>query len=338
MTILRERMLEELKRRNLAPNTCSVYVRQIKQLARHFNCSPDALTGEQLRQYQLHLIDKGVSWSTFNVGVCAMRFFYSKVLGRKETIEQLPHAKQPKKLPVVLSRGEVHRLWEVAEKPWYKTVIKTGYACALRVSELVALEVTDIDGPRHLLHVRNAKGAKDRYVPVCDTLLQELRQLWTQHRNPRWLFPGRLRRSHITRETVQRLVPQLARVAGIDKRVSCHTLRHSAATHWLEAGVDLRTIQMLLGHTNLNTTAIYMHVKDPTTHPVLSQLDLLEADAESNRSQADDADQCKSDLLQSLSSETGSVLFDGNRPAADNAPSGGDQQADPPAEDASPPA
>jgi site-specific recombinase XerD len=326
-------MLEELKRRNLAPNTWKAYVSQIEYLARHFKCSPDTLSGEQLRQYQLHLIDKGVSWSTFNIAVCAMRFFYDKVLGREETIQQLPHAKQRKKLPVVLSRGEVRRLWEVAKKPWHTMVVKTGYACALRVSELVVLEATDIDSQRHLLHIRNAKGAKDRYVPVCDTLLEELRQLWKQHRNPRWLFPGKLPQCHIARETVQRLVPQLARVAGIDKRVSCHTLRHSAATHWLEAGVDLRTIQMLLGHTNLNTTAIYMHVKDPTTHPILGQLDLLEADAEPNRSQADDAGHRKSDSLQSRSPEG---LLDGNGPAAADSPNDGDHQAGPPAEDASP--
>jgi site-specific recombinase XerD len=336
MTILRERMLEELKRRNLAPNTCSVYLRQIKQLARHFNCSPDRLTGEQLRQYQLHLIDKGVSWSTFNIAVCAMRFFYSKVLGREDTIEQLPHAKQRKKLPVVLSRGEVHRLWAVAKTPWHKMAVKTAYACALRVSELVVLEVTDIDGQRHLLHVRNAKGAKDRYVPVCDTLLRELRQFWQQHRNPRWLFPGKLRRCHVTTRSVQDFLPRLTRIAGIEKRVSCHTLRHSAATHWLEAGVDLRTIQMLLGHTNLNTTAIYMHVKDPTTHPVLGQLDLLDADAEADRSQADDPGQDKSDLLQDPSPETGRALFDGNGPATDTSPDD-DHRTGPPAEDASPP-
>jgi len=331
-------MLEELKRRNLASNTCSVYLRQIKHLARHFNCSPDALSGEQLRQYQLHLIDKGVAWSTFNIAVCAMRFFYGKVLGREETIEQLPHAKQRKKLPVVLSRGEVRRMWEVAKKPWHTIIVKTAYACALRVSELVALEVTDIDGQRHLLHIRNAKGGKDRYVPLCDTLLEELRQLWKQHRNPRWLFPGKSPQCHITRSNVQRLVPQLARVAGIDKRVSCHTLRHSAATHWLEAGVDLRTIQMLLGHTNLNTTAIYMHVKDPTTHPVLGQLDLLEADAEPNRSQADDANQRKSNLLPSLSREARRALLDGNGPAAANSYNDGDPQAGPPAEDGASPA
>lgn len=267
-----------------------------------------------------------------------MRFFYTTVLGREETFEQLPHAKQPKKLPMVPSRREVQRLWEVAKMPWHKLAVKTGYACALRVSELVTLEVTDIDGQRHLLHVRDAKGAKDRYVPVCNTLLQELRQFWKQHRNPRWLFPGKLRRSHISRGTVQRLVPQLARVAGIDKRVSCHTLRHFAATHWLEASVDLRTIQMLLGHTNLNTTAIYMHVKDPTTHPALGQLDLLEADTEPNRSQAGDADQCKSDLPPFLPPEPRRALSDGSGPTDDNVRNGGDHQADPPAEDISPPA
>jgi site-specific recombinase XerD len=336
MTPLRKKMLEELKRRNLASNTQKAYVSQIEFLARHFHCSPDVLSGEQLRQYQLHLIDKGVSWSTFNIAVCAMRFFYDKVLGRSETIEQLPHAKHRKKLPVVLSRGEVRQLWEVAKEPRQEMIVKTGYACALRVSELVALEVTDIDGRRHLLHVRDAKGGKDRYVPVCDTLLEELRQFWKQHRNPRWLFPGKLPHCPITPSAVQRLMSQLARRANIDKRVTCHTLRHSAATHWLEAGVDLRTIQMLLGHTNLNTTAIYMHVKDPTTHPVLGQLDLLAAESGPNRSQAGDTSQRTSDVLPSLSPEACRALLGGDGSAADNSRNDGHPRSGPPAQDASP--
>jgi site-specific recombinase XerD len=307
-------MLEELKRRNYAPATCCSYVDQIKNLAKYSGKSPDKLTAEELRQYQLHLIDRKVSWSTFNVAVCAMRFFYGKVLGRSEKIEQLPYGKTPKKLPVVLSREEVRRLWQAASasRPWQEMVIKTGYACALRVSELVRVQVDEIDGGRHLLHVRGAKGRKDRYVPLSPTLLGQMRSFWKGHRNGRWLFPGKIPEGHIGPRTVQHMIPRLARVAGIGKRVTTHTLRHTAATHWLEAGVDLRTIQLFLGHTNLNTTAIYMHVKDPTTHPMLGELDLLAEQGKPNRSEKEDVMQRFDKLFASLSPEIRRTLFDGD--------------------------
>jgi integrase/recombinase XerD len=314
MTPLRKRMLEELKRRNYAPATCRSYVDQINSLAKHFGKSPDKLTAEELRQYQLHLIERKVSWSTFNVAVCAMRFFYDKVLERSEKVEQLPYGKTPKKLPVVLSREEVRRLWQAAStsRPWQEMAIKTGYACALRVSELVRVQVDEIDGRRHLLHVRGAKGQKDRYVPLSPTLLEQMRSFWKGHRNRRWLFPGKRPERHIDARTVQHRIPRLARVAGIGKRVTTHTLRHTAATHWLEAGVDLRTIQLFLGHTNLNTTAIYMHVKDPTTHPMLGALDLLAEQGKPDRSEKEDVLQRFDKLFASLSPEIRRTLFGGD--------------------------
>jgi len=320
MTRLRTRMLEELKRRNYAENTCRAYVSQIQYLAKHFGKSPDKLTPEDWRQYQLYLIDKKVSWSKFNIAVCAMQFFYGKVLGRTEEIELLPYAKTPKKLPVVLSREEVQRLWQAGsgQKPWHEVAIKTCYACALRVSELICLEVTAIDGQRHLLHVRGAKGQKDRYVPLATTLLDQMRWLWKRHRNPRWLFPGSLPNRHITSDTVRNLLRRLTRVVRIGKHVTTHTLRHSAATHWLEAGVDLRTIQLLLGHTNLNTTAIYMHIKDPTKHPMLGELDLLAERQGPDRCDKEDVVRRLGKLFESLSPETRQTLFGGD--AADEGP------------------
>ena len=313
MTPLRTRMLEELKRRNYAENTCLAYVSEIKYLAKHFRKSPDKLTPEDWRQYQLHLIDKKVSWSKFNIAVSAMQFFYGKVLGRTEEIELIPYAKTPKKLPVVLSQEEVRRLWQAGscKKPWHEVAIKTCYACALRVSELVRLEVTHIDGQRHLLHVCGAKGQKDRYVPLATTLLEELRDLWKRHRNPRWLFPGPLPDRHITSDAVRNLIRRQTRVARIGKHVTTHTLRHSAATHWLEAGVDLRTIQLLLGHTNLNTTAIYMHIKDPTKHPMLGELDLLAERPGPDRCEKEDVMRRLGKLFESLSPEIPQVLFGG---------------------------
>jgi len=292
MTRLRKRMIEEMNRRNYSPATCRQYVMQIALLARHFRRSPDKLTLEELRQYQLHLIEGRLSWSAFNLAVCAMRFFYGKVLDWKENIEQLPYARRPQRLPIALSRDELHRLWDATTKPWQRMLLRVTYACALRISEAIALEVSSVDSQRGMLHVRQGKGCKDRYLPLSETLLEELRAFWTTHRNPRWLFPAlKDPAQHIHYDTVQSLVHRLRWVAGLPKPITWHTLRHSAATHWLEAGVDLRTIQMLLGHTNLNTTAIYMHVKHPTTRTSLGPLDLLGPCGATSREKPHEPDQ-----------------------------------------------
>jgi site-specific recombinase XerD len=315
-------MLEELKRRNLSDETTRVYVTQMAGLAKHFGTSPDKLSNDQLRSYQLHLIGKGVSWSTYNTTVCAMRFFYGKVLDRWHVVDKLPYAKTPKRLPVVLSRGEVRRLWEAANKPWHAMIVKTLYACGLRVSKGIGIEIRDLDGERQMLHVRCGKGAKDRYVPLTNTLLSELRVFWKLHRDPRWLFPSpQSAKRHPHRATVLAAIKSMARKAGIKKEVSCHTLRHAAATHWLEAGVSLPMIQHLLGHTSLTTTSIYLHVTDVTKDPRLRSLDLLAPSEESGRCEGDEAGRRFTAFVETLTPQQQRVLFgDGilnNSPAAE---------------------
>lgn len=310
MTPLRKRMLEELKRRNFSDKTMHVYVTQISSLAKHFGTSPDKLSDEQLRSYQLHLIEKGVSWSTYNTTVCAMRFFYGKVLNWQHVIDRLPYAKTPKRLPVVLSRGEVRRLWEAADKPWHAMIVKTLYACGLRVSKGIGIEIRDLDGERQMLHVRGAKGAKDRYVPLTNTLLSELRVFWKRHRDPRWLFPSpQLPKRHPNRATVLAAIKRMAHKAVIKKEVRCHTLRHAAATHWLEAGVPLPMIQHLLGHTSPTTTSIYLHVTDVTNDPSLRSLDLLAQAEESGRCEGDEARQRFTAFIETLTPQQQQVLF-----------------------------
>jgi site-specific recombinase XerD len=303
-------MLEEMKRRNLSDATARIYVTQMAGLAKHFCTSPDKLSDEQLRSYQLHLIDKGVSWATYNTTVCAIRFFYGKVLDWQHVIDRLPYAKTPKRLPVVLSRGAVRRLWEAANKPWHAMIVKTLYACGLRVSKGIGIEIPDLDGERQMLHVRGGKGAKDRYVPLTNTLLLELRAFWSTHRNPRWLFPSTQSAArHSARRTVLQAIKTMARKAGINKEVGCHTLRHAAATHWLEAGVSLPMIQHLLGHTSPKTTSIYLHVTDRTNDPRLRSLDLLAQTEESGRCEGDEARRRFTAFVETLTPEQQRVLF-----------------------------
>ena len=321
MTPLRKRMLEEIKRRNLSDETGRIYVTQMATLAKHFGTSPDKLSEEQLRSYQLHLIDKGVTWSTYNTSVCAMRFFYGKVLHWQHMIDRLPYAKTPKRLPVVLSRGEVRRLWEAANKRWHAMIVKTLYACGLRVSKGIGIEIRDLDGERQMLHVRGAKGAKDRYVPLTNTLLSELRAFWRTHRNPRWLFPSTQSPArHPSRRSVLKAIKTMAGKAGISKEVGCHTLRHAAATHWLESDIPLPMIQHLLGHTSPKTTSIYLHVTDFMKDTRLRSLDLLAQTEESGRCEGDEAGRFTA-FVESLSLQQRRVLFgDGGlvkKPAAE---------------------
>jgi site-specific recombinase XerD len=309
MTPLRKRMLEELKRCNLSDKTALVYVTQIASLAKYFRTSPAQLNSEQLRAYQLHLIDKEVSWSTYNTTVSAMRFLYERVLDRPDLVERLPYAKTPKRLPVVLSRSEVRRIWEAATKPWHAMIVKVLYACGLRISKAIGIEIPDLDGDRQMLHVREAKGAKDRYVPLTNTLLAELRTFWTTHRHPRWLFPSPQTNRPPVPTTALRAIKNMACRAGIAKHITCHTLRHAAATHWLEAGVTLPMIQRLLGHTSLRTTSIYLHVTDVTNAAQLRALDLLAHTQQAGRSETDDTGQRLAEFLQTLTLQQRQVLF-----------------------------
>ncbi len=283
MTPLRRRMIDDMILRNLSPHTVEAYVRAVAQFARHFGRSPEQLSGAEARQYLLHLVrDQHASWSRYNIARCGLRFFYCVTLGRDERFEKLPCAKVPKRLPTVLSPEELRRLFDVARDVKHRALLMTLYGAGLRISEALALKPGDIDSRRMLVHVRLGKGAKDRMVKLSPQLLAALRDYWRLRRPKAWLFP---RSSDPDRPmedgTAYRAVVRAARRAGITRRVSPHTLRHSYATHLLDAGTDLRTIQLLLGHRNLKTTSLYMHVSQAKLDAAASPLDRLYASQQS---------------------------------------------------------
>jgi len=223
----------------------------------------------------LHLIAQRVSWSQFNQIVCALRFFYTVTLQRREVVEMVAYGRQPKRLPSVLSPQEVQTLLETALPGRERVFLMTLYALGLRISEAVRLSCRDIDASRMVVWIRAGKGNKDRQVPLSSRLLEELRRWWKTHRHPQWLFPGGKRSQPISTSAMQRRCQVLVKRAGITKPVTPHTFRHSYATHLLEAGVDLLTVQKLLGHQQLSTTAGYLHVSTLTWERIPSLLDLL---------------------------------------------------------------
>jgi integrase/recombinase XerD len=260
MTPLRKRFIDDLRLRNYAPRTIEIYVAGVRRLAGYFNRSPDQLDAEDIRRFQLHLIEQKTSWCVFNQTVCALHFLYSKTLGQPDMVSRILFAKKPKKLPVVLSPEEAMRLLNTPKRVRDRTLLDVCYTCGLRVSELVGLQVADIDSKRMVLRICG-KGQKERLVPISQRLLKVLRAYWRTCRPTTWLFPGVIDPAkRLTENTVRQLCEQSAERAGLNKRVTPHTLRHSFATHLLEAGVDLLTVQALLGHNHLRTTAIYLHV------------------------------------------------------------------------------
>lgn len=275
MTPLRRRLCEDLALRNYSPRTVQCYVAAIAAFAKHFGRSPDQLGPEEIRSYQLHLIAKQASWSAFNQAVCALRFFYGVTLGRPGLVAMIPFGKRPKTLPAVLSRAEVVTLFDALPDKWLRVLARTAYACGLRVSEVTRLRVSDIDSKRLVIHVRQAKGRKDRLVPLAPVLLDELRAYWRRYRPRDWLFPGQRRGQPVTVGGVQRQFHAAVRQLGWSKKVSMHTLRHSYATHQIEAGVDLVTLQHLLGHRCLSTTAHYLHLSTAHFQHTPSPLDAL---------------------------------------------------------------
>ena len=276
MTILRQRMLEDLRIRNLAEGTQRIYIAQVAAYARCFGRSPADLGPEDIRTWQVHLVqERGLSWSTLNVAVCALRFLYRTTLGKDWTIEHIPYAKREKKLPVILSPQEVQLLLAAVTNPKHLCILMVAYSCGLRVSEIAHLRIEDIDSRRMVIHVRAGKGKKDRVVPLSPRLLKALRSYWRVLRPTPYLFPGANPRRPITRGTIARVCRNAAHRAGLKKRVTPHSLRHAFATHLLEAGVDVRTIQVLLGHGSLKTTTRYMHVSAEKIRSVRSPLDML---------------------------------------------------------------
>jgi len=269
MTPLRQRMLEDLQLRGLSAKTQDAYLRAVRQLAEHYHKSPDLITEEELRLYFLYLKnDKQVSRSGFTIALCGLKFFYERTLHREWATLDLPRRTREKKLPVVLSTTEVGRILACLRRPHYRVCLTTIYSCGLRLREGVTLQVTDIDGARMMLHIRQGKGDKDRYVPLPEGTLQLLRDYWSTHHHPVWLFPAPTRlgvppssaRQPMNESGVQRAFKAALHESGIQKDASVHTLRHSYATHLLEAGVNLRLIQAYLGHTSPKTTALYTHL------------------------------------------------------------------------------
>jgi len=268
-------MIEDLRVRNYSRRTVEAYVAAVAKVARYFMRSPDQLNGEDLREFQVGLLAKQPSWSQFNQIVAGLRFFYGTTLARPGMVEMLPYGKKPKRLPVVLSVAEVSQLLEAARPGRERTLLATTYACGLRISELLKLQVTDIDSARMVLIVRQGKGAKDRQVPLSARLLGELRTWWSMHRRRPWLFPGSTERcwdGPMNAACVQRMCQKVVAWAELKKKATMHTLRHSYATHLLEAGVDVVTLQKLLGHTSLATTARYLHL---STRQMQKMPDLL---------------------------------------------------------------
>jgi site-specific recombinase XerD len=275
MTPLRQRFIDDLRLRNYARRTIDTYVGHIAAFARHFGRSPDQLGPEQVRAYQLHILERKLSWSTFNQAACALRFLFVTTLGRREQLPMIPYGKRPKTLPSVLSPDEVLRLIDAEAPGRDRLLLQVAYGCGLRLSELLHLQVADIDSARMVIQVRQGKGAKDRLVPLSPRLLQELRHYWRVFRPRTWLFGGRRPDRPISGGQVQRRFLRLRLKAGITKRCTMHTLRHSYATHLLEAGVDLLTLKALLGHRSLETTAHYLHVSTQRLRQTPSLLDLL---------------------------------------------------------------
>ncbi len=282
MTRLRQMMLDELERRNYTQSTRRSYLRAVAAFARHFRRPPDQLGLEQVRDYQVYLFRvRKLKPASISVQVAALRFLFVDVLKRPWTVADMPYPKQPDTLPTVLSQEEVARLIDAALTPFHRVVLMTLYATGLRRTELTQLKISDIDTGRMVIHVRGGKGRKDRDVMLSPKLLDALRQYWRSlPRKPRvWLFPGGRWHTNTERPMSDKVVwhacEQAARRAGIDKPVHPHTLRHSFATHLLEAGADLRTIQLLLGHSDLSATAVYLHLSHRHLQATASPLDAL---------------------------------------------------------------
>jgi integrase/recombinase XerD len=275
MSPLRRRMIEDMTIRNLSPATQQSYLHAVSKFSQYFGRSPDRLDPEDVRAYQVHLASKGVSWGSLNQVVCALRFFYGVTLDQATIPERIPYAREPRKLPTVLSADEVVRFLEAVSSLKARVALTTAYAAGLRVSEVAALRVRDIDSQRMVMRIEHGKGGKERYVMLCASLLGILRSYWHLARPKPFLFPGRTADTPINPTVLHAACRSAAAAAGLDKRVSVHVLRHSFATHLLESGVDIRIIQVLLGHENLSTTARYTRVSSQVIARTESPLDRL---------------------------------------------------------------
>jgi site-specific recombinase XerD len=276
-------MLEELQRRNYSKATARIYVRSVKEFAEFFGRSPARLGPEHIRQYQVHLLkNRKLSPNTVAQRAAALRFLYVKTLRRRYLPEHIPYPKIPLKLPTVLSKEEVQRMIECTTNLMHRAMLLTLYSAGLRRSELCRLKVEDVDSQRMMIRIRNGKGGRDREVPLSGKLLEVLREYWRWKKPMEYLFPSDQQKrvgQPVTDKVIWWLCRKATREAGIKKRVSPHTLRHSYATHMLEAGADLRTIQVLLGHQDVQDTVVYLHLSNRHLTAVANPLDHMDVDA-----------------------------------------------------------
>jgi site-specific recombinase XerD len=272
----RDLMDRDLQIRGLSPGTRRKYLASVQDFVRHFKRPPDQLTIDHINQFQFHLThDRQLSWSAFNVYVCGLRFFYSVTLRKNWDIRHIPYQKTPDKLPEILSQVEIVALFGATSNFKHETILKTAYATGVRVNELIHLRIADIDSQRMMVRVEEGKGRKDRYVPLSSELLKTLREYWKIYHPQYWLFLGQYPGRALAVRTAQQVFTKAQEAAGIKKDVSIHSLRHSFATHLLEAGVNLRVIQLILGHRSLTTTQLYLRVAKTSIGKTPSLLGLL---------------------------------------------------------------
>lgn len=280
MTHLRRAMLEELQRRNYATNTIYYYLKAVERFAKHFHRPPDQLNHTHLREYQAYLLrERHLEPRTVKLHVSALRFFFVKTLKRPYMLEDIPFPKVPRRLPAILTTDEVARLIDGAKNLTHRTMLMVLYSTGMRNAELRHLQVRDIDSRRMLIHIQHGKGGRDRYVPLSATLLETLRVYYRWMRPKTWLFPGTIQNwradKPITPKVVWDACREAAKRAKLEKRVSPHLLRHSYASHLVEAGADLRTVQLLLGHVKLEHTVIYLHLSQRHLQAVANPLDAM---------------------------------------------------------------
>ena len=277
MTVLRKRMIEDMQVRNLSPHTQASYVLQVSLFARYFSKSPEVLGPEEIRAYQVYLAnERKLATSSILIAIAALRFLYRTTLHKDWSFDEvIPAPKKPQKLPVILSPEEVLHFLSCVASLKHRAILTSCYAAGLRISEAVRLKITDIDSQRMVVRVDQGKGQKDRYVMLSPKLLEVLRSWWRIEKPKCWLFPGQFPRRHVTRHAVQRACQKASRLCDIPKPITPHSFRHAFAVHLLESGTDVRTIQLLLGHRSLATTAQYLRMAPSRVCSTTSPLDLL---------------------------------------------------------------
>ncbi|MCP4648557.1 MAG: tyrosine-type recombinase/integrase [PVC group bacterium] len=276
---LRDQMIMEMELRNHSPKTIKAYIRHVKNFTRLFNKSPAEMGTDEIRKYLHHLKkEKKVSWSNINIAYCGLKFFYTKVLHRRWDVEHIPRPRGEKRLPNILAQSELQRIFDATTNLKNCAMLMVTYSGGLRVSETSHLKITDIDSQRMLIRIAGAKGNKDRYTLLSKVALNKLRHYYKIYRPTDWLFEGKNKNNPISDGTIQKVFRKAKKKAGIKKPATVHTLRHSFATHLMEAGVDIFTIQRLLGHAYLKTTSTYIHVERKRLQDIINPLDRMMED------------------------------------------------------------